>query len=182
MKRIVSAFFLAIASVTLISSPSNSQQQSGCYLQDIGGRQVDLGYLCGNDSTSYNNRNFSTPNVFRAKIIGRHGGTPVLAVKFNGQQTYPMLLDTGASLTVINPKMAKALKLKRDGVIRVSTPSHNNIPFHTSRLTSLEAGGFAVRNVKVAISPTLPIGLLGQNFFGNYDVTIKKEYVEFRSR
>lgn len=181
MKRIVSAFFLAIVSATLISSPSNSQQQSGCYLQDVGGRRIDLGYLCGNDSTSYN-RNYSTPNVFRVRIIGRHGGTPVVPVKFNGQQTYPMLLDTGASLTVINPKMAKALKLKEDGVIMVSTPSHNNIPFRTSRLTSLEAGGFALRNVKVAISPTLPIGLLGQNFFGNYDVTIKQDYVEFRSR
>jgi aspartyl protease family protein len=34
----------------------------------------------------------------------------------------------------------------------------------------------------VAISSSLPLGLLGQNFFGHYDVTIKQDVIEFRLR
>ena len=47
---------------------------------------------------------------------------------------------------------------------------------------SIEAGGLAVNNVVVAISPSLDIGLLGQDFFGNKDITIKQDVIEFRSR
>ncbi|MEB3211436.1 MAG: hypothetical protein VKL39_08770, partial [Leptolyngbyaceae bacterium] len=39
--------------------------------------------------------------VFRAPIVRRAGGTPVVMVTFNGNQTFEMIVDTGASGTVI---------------------------------------------------------------------------------
>jgi hypothetical protein len=46
----------------------------------------------------------------------------------------------------------------------------------------VQAGGLEVKNVRVAIAPKLEMGLLGHDFFGNKDITIKKDVVEFRNR
>ncbi len=185
MKRIFGTFLLAIASITLTSSPSNSQE---CYGRIYGsdGRPIDIGSLCGggqNSGNFYQNNPDRSSGVFRARIIRRLSGVPVVAVKFNGQQSYPMLLDTGASYTVITPQMARALGVKEQGSIPVSTASESVVHFGTGYVGSVEVGGFMSRNLYVAIaSDQLAIGLLGQNFFGNYDVTIRKDYVEFHPR
>jgi aspartyl protease family protein len=46
----------------------------------------------------------------------------------------------------------------------------------------MEAGGIVAKNVVVGISPSLSLGLLGQDFLGHFDVTIKKNVIEFRAR
>jgi hypothetical protein len=44
---------------------------------------------------------------------------------------FPALLDTGASLTCISPKVAKALGVKPLGMMPVSSASHPNLPTNT---------------------------------------------------
>lgn len=110
-------------------------------------------------------------------------GVPVIYVTFNRIKSYPMLLDTGASITTITPAMARDLRVRQEGSIRVSTASSRVVNFSTGRVGLIEVGGFGKRNLYVAIANNqLPIGLLGQNFFGEYDVTISRDYVEFRRR
>ncbi|MHC5830812.1 MAG: retroviral-like aspartic protease family protein, partial [Nostoc sp.] len=46
--------------------------------------------------------------VFTAPIKRRIGGTPIVEVTFNGQQKFEMIVDTGASGTVITQEMADA--------------------------------------------------------------------------
>ncbi|MDP8932866.1 MAG: retroviral-like aspartic protease family protein, partial [Cyanobacteriota bacterium] len=119
--------------------------------------------------------------VFLAKIKRREANIPVIEVTFNGKQKFEMMVDSGASGTVITPAMAKALGVVLQGTVQAKTPN-GEATFPLGRLTSMEAGGLAVNNVVVAISPSLDIGLLGQDFFGNKDITIKQEVIEFRSR
>ncbi|MCU0545645.1 MAG: retroviral-like aspartic protease family protein [Oscillatoriaceae cyanobacterium Prado104] len=119
--------------------------------------------------------------VFQAKIKRREANIPVIEVTFNGKQKFEMMVDSGASGTVITPAMAQALGIVPHGTIQAKTPN-GEATFPLGRLTSMEAGGLAVRNVVVAISPSLDIGLLGHDFFGNKDVTIKQDTIEFRSR
>jgi len=120
---------------------------------------------------------------FTVPIVRRAGGTPVINVTFNGNRQYQMILDTGASGTVITQPMAAALGVVPVGQARVNTASAQNVTFPLGYLNSIEVGGAIARNPLVAVAGSnLNIGLLGQDFFQNYDVTIRQEEVEFRTR
>ncbi|MDO4929490.1 MAG: retropepsin-like aspartic protease, partial [Corynebacterium sp.] len=58
------------------------------------------------------------PQVFQAKIKRRAGGTPVIDVVFNGNKTFEMILDTGASGTLISQRMATALGVRPVRTVR----------------------------------------------------------------
>ncbi|NJL81981.1 MAG: hypothetical protein HC890_01500 [Chloroflexaceae bacterium] len=153
---------------TLLPLPVAAQESAGCFLVDENGRQISLGSLCPSSGQPT-----AVPGLFQAKIKHRRGGTPVVDVTFNGQ-VFEMLVDTGATATVITPKMAEQLKIKPEGIFLANTPSDRNVPFQAGRVASVALGGLKAQNLRVAIAPALDIGLLGQNFFGQYDVTIKE--------
>ncbi|GAB4147060.1 MAG: hypothetical protein Fur0046_25210 [Cyanobacteria bacterium J069] len=125
----------------------------------------------------------NTAASFRAPIVRRAGGTPVISVTFNGGPAFDMILDTGASGTLITQRMATVLNLRPTGQTTASTANARNVTFPLSAVESMEAGGLVARNVPVAIAgPELNIGLLGNDFFGSYDVVIRQNEVEFRAR
>ena len=119
--------------------------------------------------------------VFTVPIKRRVGGTPVIEVKFNGNRQFEMIVDTGASGTVITQKMAKSLGIKAVGKAQANTASAKAIEFPVGYVDSIEAAGVQVNQVPVAIAgKELEVGLLGHDFFGNYDLTIKRNVVELR--
>lgn len=126
----------------------------------------------------------TSSGVFQAAIKTRHGGTPVVEVTFNGSTQFEMIVDTGASGTVITQQMAAVLGVAPIGKATANTASDRNVEFSIGNVNSIEVGGAVINNVPVAIAPTanLDLGLLGQDFFSNYDVTIKRDIVEFRPR
>ncbi|HEY9907264.1 MAG TPA: retropepsin-like aspartic protease [Thermosynechococcaceae cyanobacterium] len=120
--------------------------------------------------------------VYRARIKRRAAETPVIDVTFNGSQTFEMILDTGASGTVITEQMAAALKVQVVGKAKVSTASDRSVEVPLAYVDSIAVGGASVREVTVAIGQALDVGLLGHDFLSAYDVTIKRDVVEFRPR
>jgi predicted aspartyl protease len=125
----------------------------------------------------------ANPQFFSVPIIGRTGGIPIVEVSFNGTQKFEMLFDTGASGTLITQSMANSLRLKPVGVTvkRIADGSAVALPF--GFLNSIEIDGRLKRKLEVAIAPpAMPIGLLGQDFFEGYDITIKQDVIEFRRR
>ncbi|MEG4073116.1 retropepsin-like aspartic protease [Microcoleus sp. Pol14C2] len=122
------------------------------------------------------------PQVFQAKIKRRAGGTPVIDVVFNGNKTFEMILDTGASGTLISQRMATALGVRPVRTVRAGIADGSVVEFPIGVVRSIRVGGVAIQNVEVAIARQMPIGLLGHDFFGNYDVKIKKDVVEFYIR
>jgi predicted aspartyl protease len=119
--------------------------------------------------------------VFTAPIKRRAGGTPIVEVTFNGQQQFEMIVDTGASGTVITQQMANALGIVPVGRAKANTASSRSVEFPVGYVDSMALGGVKVNKVAVAIAGAeLETGLLGHDFFGNYDVTIKRNVVEFR--
>ncbi|WP_168507774.1 TIGR02281 family clan AA aspartic protease [Anabaena sp. UHCC 0187] len=119
--------------------------------------------------------------VFIAPIKRRIGGTPIIEVTFNGTQRFEMIVDTGASGTVITQRIAAALGVVTVGTAKANTASAKAVEFPIGYLDSMEAGGMTINKVPVAIAgKELETGLLGHDFFGNYDVTIKRNVVEFR--
>lgn len=119
--------------------------------------------------------------VFTAPIKRRMGGTPVIEVTFNGTQAFEMIVDTGASGTVITQKMAQALGVATVGKAKANTASAKGVEFPIGYVDSIAVDGAFANRVPVAIAgPELETGLLGHDFFGNYEVTIKRDAVEFR--
>jgi predicted aspartyl protease len=76
--------------------------------------------------------------------------------------------------------MASSLNVVPDGVIVASTPSDKAVRFPIGKVKSIEVGGASIQNVRVAIATQLEIGLLGQDFFSQYELTLKESVVEFR--
>lgn len=163
---------------------------SSCYMLDANGNSIDLGHLCQSSTT--NNRpiirNASTRTqsitngVHVIPIKYRRSGIPVIDVKFNDKYTFEMMLDTGASGVVITQAMAKKLKVIHTDTIVVSTPSSNSFKMPAGYVRSLSVGKLAHQTTYVITSPTMDMGLLGQSFFSRYDITIKRDVVEFRER
>ncbi|NJM17904.1 MAG: hypothetical protein HC836_33525 [Richelia sp. RM2_1_2] len=121
--------------------------------------------------------------VFSSPIKRRVGGTPIIDVTFNGQQQFEMIVDTGASGTVITQQMASSLGVSTIGKAKANTASAQSVEFPIGYVDSIEAGGVKIKKVPVAIAGSeLENGLLGHDFFGNYDITIKSNVVEFRPR
>lgn len=125
----------------------------------------------------------SEGRVYRAPIVRRSGGTPVVLVTFNNNQPFEMIVDTGASGTVITQPVARALGIQAVGETSVATASANNVTFQLGYVDSMEVGGSRRGRMLVAIAgPSLDTGLLGHDFFGRYDVTVRQDVVEFRER
>ncbi|MEC4818125.1 MAG: retroviral-like aspartic protease family protein [Scytonema sp. PMC 1069.18] len=121
------------------------------------------------------------PPIYTAPIKRRVAGTPIIEVTFNGNQNFEMIVDTGASGTVITQKMASALGVVPVAKARANTASSKAVEFPVGYVNSIKVGGVEISRVPVAIAGTeLDTGLLGHDFFGNYDITIKRNVVEFR--
>lgn len=122
--------------------------------------------------------------VFRVPVQRRESGTPVINVTFNGTQQFEMIVDTGASSTVITQAIAAALGIVPITTAKANTASDRGVEFLIGYVDSIEVGGVVANNLSVAIapSPQLETGLLGHDFFNNYDVTFKRDVIEFRPR
>ncbi len=161
-----------------------SAQPNNCYMEDTQGSLIDLSNLCGGSistPTSPSPRQ-SNSRSFYVKIKRREQGIPVVDVLFEGTNTYEMLVDTGASGTVLTVKMAEELGLQPEGYVLVQTPSSKAVALGSTTLKSIKVGNGEIRNVQVVVSPSLHIGLLGQDFFANYNITIKENQIEFQRR
>ncbi|MBO9998990.1 MAG: retroviral-like aspartic protease family protein [Cyanobacteria bacterium SID2] len=197
MKRTILAIASALSAICLQTSVL-AQEHEGCFLIDSQGNIVDLGNLCPRSAqpeaieTIPNNvptptsppvDRPTTSRVVQVPIERRVAGIPIVNVTFNGSATYAMMLDTGASNTVITQTMAQELRVARVGTAIISTASERDVAMDIAYIPSIEIQGIFLRNARVAVAPPdLDIGLLGQDFFGQYDVTIRESVVEFQRR
>ncbi|NMF65290.1 retropepsin-like aspartic protease family protein [Brasilonema octagenarum] len=102
---------------------------------------------------------------------------PRIKATFNDDYQQEMILDTGASVTTITQNMAKTLKVKPVGEAVFTLADNKQVKMPLAEVESIEVGGAKVENVLVAIGN---VPLLGQSFFGNHEVIIKRDVVEFR--
>lgn len=143
-------------------------------------KQVSLASKC----TTKVSTSATSGTVIRVPIKRREFGTLVIDVTLtnaNIKQTFEMMLDTGASGTAITQEMAARLKVESFAVAKVSTAAGGAL-IGVGCLDAVQVGGASLKNVPVGIPPGLSIGLLGQDFFSRYDMTIKNNFVEFRVR
>ncbi|MDJ0898162.1 MAG: retropepsin-like aspartic protease [Xenococcus sp. MO_188.B8] len=189
MQRIFNLLIIPLT-VALIPTMTSAQQENGCFMLDAAGNPINLGHLCNNNNSPtqtiktprHSASNSREPKVFSVPIKRREGGTPVIDVKFNNKYIFEMLFDTGATLTIITTPMAQTLKVKPQRRLPFQTPSNKRVFFEIGTVSSVNTGGIVSEDLDIAIAPTMNIGLLGQNFYNRYDITIKYGVIEFRRR
>jgi predicted aspartyl protease len=94
-----------------------------------------------------------------------------------------MIVDTGASGTVITRQMATSLNVVPVAEAAVDTASERAVVFPLGYVNTIQVGGVIANHVLVGVAgPELGVGLLGHDFFGSYDITIREDQVEFRER
>ncbi|BAZ42905.1 hypothetical protein NIES4101_88750 [Calothrix sp. NIES-4101] len=172
--RVVIPAILPVIIALTLPLAATAEDPGACFMVTSSGRTVNLGKLCG----------VSQPNsrIFRVPIKRRSAKTPVIDVTFNGNQVFEMILDTGASGTLITQEMAKALNLKPSGILNASIADGSQIELKTGVVKTIAVNGLIANNIEVAIAPKADIGLLGHDFFENYDVKILEKQVEFHRR
>jgi aspartyl protease family protein len=170
---------LAVTGLALLSQNSTIAQEGPCYMVTTSGQRVSLGKLCGEVAPSQATK-ATTPKdgIYRVKIKRRLAATPVIDVMLNGKPV-EMIVDTGASGTLIPSSVARALNLQPEGFRNVIIADGSKVKFAVSSLQSVSAGGLTIRNLKVTIANNADIGLLGHDFFGQYDLKIRRDVVEF---
>ncbi|MGK7946938.1 MAG: TIGR02281 family clan AA aspartic protease [Microcystaceae cyanobacterium] len=181
MYRHLSLLLLATSfQLSVVIYPLNAQ--SGCFMQGQNGQTIDLGGLCGNTTPSATPTR-SRGNMIQLPIKRRVSGIPTVDITFNGNKTFEMLFDTGASGITITPSMAEAMNVKPERTSYAQTAG-GVVPIALGRVQSVSAGGLVIKDIPVSINPShsLDLGLLGQSFFGSYDVTIKEKVIELRRR
>jgi aspartyl protease family protein len=169
--------FISTLLILLSSNTTQATDPGACFMTTEDGRTLDLGSLCGIAPVKP-----ADTGVYRIPIKRRSGNTPIIDVTFNGQKTFEMIFDTGASGTLITATMANALQLKPSGTLQASIADGSIVKLKTGQVKSIGAGGAMVNNVRVAIAPRAETGLLGHDFFGNYDVKIGQNMIELYRR
>jgi len=112
-------------------------------------------------------------NKTSVPVIRRLHGTPVVQVTFNGTKTYDMILDTGASRTLITRAMANELDIVATERMVAATASESEVIFELGKVESISMGGITLSNARVSIGDSVSVGLLGNDFLNGYDITIR---------
>jgi clan AA aspartic protease (TIGR02281 family) len=119
---------------------------------------------------------------FSLPIISKNNDVPVVEVVINGSDRIPMMLDTGASKTLLTKGVAERLKLVSSGKTKAKT-ANGTAEFDTVKLDSVEFGQGKVTDLSVAVGDdNLNYGLLGHDVYKGYDITLTEDSVQFKKR
>jgi len=117
--------------------------------------------------------------IIRVPIKYRLGGIPIIEAVFNGQYTFDVMLDTGASRTLISQKMAYILKIQPTGHHWGRVANGQEFEFESGWVQSLAVGAAVVQNLQVMIADQDVEALLGQDFLGSYHIRLLTDVIEF---
>ena len=113
------------------------------------------------------------------------GSLILVPVTVNGSGPYDFVLDTGTSMTLIDPKLAAQLSLPwvgRTTQYDVQSTSSSTVP--TAHTWELGLGGGRVRNLTVLVESVAGLndfdpkirGVLGENFLSRFDLLLDNQH------
>jgi predicted aspartyl protease len=119
---------------------------------------------------------------FSLPIVAKNNNVPIVEVVINGSDRIQMMLDTGASKTLLTKGVAEKLKLVSVGKTKAKT-ANGTAEFDTVKLDSVEFGQGKVTDLSVAVGDnSLNYGLLGHDVYKGYDITLAEDSVQFKKR
>lgn len=110
--------------------------------------------------------------------LERRDGGFVVAARLEGRTQVRLVVDTGASVTLLSPRVAQALALEVQSTPPVLLRTANGtVEAGWARLREIEVGGRRAGPLRVVIHEALPglDGLLGMDFLGQYRMELRAE-------
>lgn len=120
--------------------------------------------------------------------VRRIGHLYVVSVELNGARAAQLILDTGASHTILSQEVVRELALLpsdyRPGLVRLKT-ANGSVDAQMVRIDSMKIATAEVRNSTAAVHtvpdfPTGVDGLLGLSFLHQFDITLDSSKGELR--
>ena len=124
-----------------------------------------------------------SPQAVTVSVRPYKGTRSVVAVKVNGTGPYDFMVDTGASVTVLDTALFDELGLRSEGTSKVASPAGATIQI-SSVAKEVTLDCLSVRNVTV-VSMESPMiesdyrtvrGILGENFLRHFDILIDNQH------
>jgi predicted aspartyl protease len=111
------------------------------------------------------------------------GTRAVVAVKVNGAGPYDFMVDTGATVTVLDTSLFDELRLRPEGLSEIATAAGATSQIRTV-VQEITLDCLSVQNITVVgmPAPILPSaysavrGILGENFLRHFDILIDNEH------
>ena len=194
INTILSSSILAIGifAVNWASDSPNAiaQDSSDCFMINSSGRRIDLSKLCGSSDAikpitqppQASEFKSDSNGTIKIRIKRFRNKIPTVDVVFNGNRTYEMIFDTGASHTLITAEMAKSLSVVSYNYADFNIADGSNVRFSVGEVKSIEIGSHKMQVMPVVIAEKADIGLLGNDFFGQFDVKIGRSEIELTPR
>ena len=160
--------------LTTDSFEHNSKQNQDEYVdfQEVEDTEDILMKVPGNESQKEKQEVVIVP-------VTPYGGSLLVTVQLNQTRQARLILDTGATMTVLSNDVAIDLGLIADTNTRLTTVNTAGGPIQVNitKVSSIHAGTAQVKNVDVAIHdlPDSPVGidgLLGMSFLNHFLVTL----------
>lgn len=114
--------------------------------------------------------------------VQRYGGSLIVPVTLNNEKNVRLILDTGATTTVLSTEVAIELGLTSDSESQIATVNTAGGPVQVNltRVKSMGINGANAKDVVVAIHDLPDIqsgidGLLGMSFLNNFLVTLDSD-------
>lgn len=107
-------------------------------------------------------------------------GTPVIPVYIDGSGPYQFIFDTGASVCIISPELAKTLQIE-PGESGTARGLRDEKEYYSSRVETLVVGAVQCSNLRVIVMDCSHVsesvksqvdGYLGHSFLKEFEVTI----------
>ena len=122
----------------------------------------------------------STEEKFNVTVpVEALGGSLIVPVELNGERTVQLILDTGATMTVLSTEVAVELGIMSDPRSQITTVKTAGGPIQVTmtQIETITVGGARAQNVAVAIhdlpdGPDGIEGLLGMSFLNHFLVTL----------
>jgi hypothetical protein len=106
------------------------------------------------------------------------GGRPIIEVRINGSGPYRFMLDTGATMTLLDPEVARALSLSPATTQSAAAAAMDRAPMMV-KARELRIGAATVTNCNLAVMPMRmsrgadgPAGILSASSFPGYLLTL----------
>lgn len=114
--------------------------------------------------------------------IPANGRSLRTSVMLDGREKFDFIIDTGATYTAIPSSMAEQLGYELRRVPRVNVRTAGGvIAAPLIQMSSVDVGGYVVRNIRVLVLPShLRAGLLGLNFLNHFKYSVDAQRSEFR--
>jgi hypothetical protein len=106
-----------------------------------------------------------------------------ISAMINGSGPYEFMVDTGAQITIVDPALARELKLEANGSLNIVTvASHVEVALVSAAV--IEVGTVSVHDVRMAAEDLGPVqadypglrGVLGNNFLSRFDLLIDNSH------